>query len=72
MTVKELLELCVIQVTKGNGDKNIVISDDEEGNGYHDLFYPFLTNEKEIAELIEDTGSRCHCSGDVKDMIVLG
>ena len=41
MTVKELLKLCVKQIAKGNGDKIILISNDDEGNGFHDLIYEF-------------------------------
>lgn len=46
MTVKDLYNLCKLQIEKyGNGDKNIVISDDNEGNGYHGLFYGFTDIE---------------------------
>jgi hypothetical protein len=41
VTVKELLELCKQQVAKGNGDKIIVLSNDDEGNGYHEMIYHF-------------------------------
>lgn len=43
-TVKELLEACQEQVTKGNGDKGILLSNDDEGNGYHSCFYLFSEN----------------------------
>ena len=39
ITVKELFEMCKVQIGKGNGDKHILISDDDEGNGFHTLFY---------------------------------
>ena len=44
-TVKDLLKACQEQVDKGNGDKGILISRDDEGNGYqpfpsvHLIFY---------------------------------
>lgn len=41
VTVKQLLELCKQQVAKGNGDKIIVLSNDDEGNGYHEMIYHF-------------------------------
>ena len=41
MTVNELLKLCQEEVMKGNGDKFIVVADDNEGNGYHGMFYGF-------------------------------
>jgi len=41
VTVKRLLELCKEEITKGNGDKLILLSNDDEGNGYHQMFYEF-------------------------------
>lgn len=42
LTVKDLLEACIDEVKRGNSDKVIMISDDEEGNGYHYLWYNFI------------------------------
>ena len=39
MTVKRLKELCEEQIKKGNGDKIVILSNDEEGNGYHECYY---------------------------------
>ena len=41
MTVKELMKACKEQIAKGNGDKIVLLSDDEEGNGYHEMYYAF-------------------------------
>lgn len=41
LTVKELLKLCQEEVAKGNGDCSIMLSNDDEGNGYHYLWYNF-------------------------------
>lgn len=41
VTVEELMLLCAEEVKKGNGKKEILISDDDEGNGFHHLFYSF-------------------------------
>ena len=57
MTVNELKKLCDNLVEEGYGDFSVIISDDEDGNGYHDLFYPFLINQKVIKEAITATGS---------------
>lgn len=52
ITVKQLLKLCQNEIKKGNGDCSIMISDDDEGNGYHYLWFSFtpikelLTEEK--------------------------
>jgi hypothetical protein len=40
-TVRELKALCEQEIAKGNGDKKIYISVDDEGNGFHPLFFPF-------------------------------
>lgn len=45
ITVKQLLEYCKKQVKEGNGDRVIMISDDDEGNGYHYLWYQFMKVE---------------------------
>lgn len=41
ITVKVLKKLCEEQIKKGNGDNVIMISQDDEGNGYHYLWYAF-------------------------------
>ena len=43
LTVKELAKLCQDEIKKGYGDCSIMISDDDEGNGYHYLWYSFIT-----------------------------
>lgn len=52
MTVKQLLKLCQEEVKKGNGDKFIVVADDNEGNGYHGMFYGF-SDAMEIEEQLK-------------------
>lgn len=41
ITVQDLMMLCKAQVMKGNGNKKVLLSNDDEGNGYHQLFYTF-------------------------------
>lgn len=38
MQVKDLYECCKEQMDKGNGDKFIVVTDDNEMNGFHGIF----------------------------------
>lgn len=55
MTVIELKKLCEEQIAKGNGDKVIYISADEEGNFFNELFYAFTEiNENQQKEMLED------------------
>ena len=39
VTVERLLKLLRDQVNKGNGKKKILLSNDDEGNGYHEMYY---------------------------------
>jgi hypothetical protein len=50
ITVKELLKACQEQVAKGNGDKGILLSRDDEGNGYHSCFYLFSEDVFEFTD----------------------
>ena len=51
LTIKQLLELCKEQVKSGNWDKKILISKDDDGNGYHNLYYSFTDDYDEIKEV---------------------
>lgn len=48
-TVEQLREFCDKQIKAGNGKRHILISADDEGNGYHELFYSFGSVEDCIA-----------------------
>jgi hypothetical protein len=67
ITVKELYKLCEQEIKAGNGDKNIVISDDNEGNGYHGMFYGFTELDDNVSDQIYDSHT---CKAD--DTIILG
>lgn len=54
ITVNTLEEFCKEQIKKGNGNKHVLISDDDEGNGFHTLFYGFTdSNAEGFEELLE-------------------
>lgn len=71
ITVEQLFIACAKEIEKGNGKKNIVISDDNEGNGYHGLFYGFSpmtdADGNIVVENICDTHTR-----SPQDTVVLG
>jgi hypothetical protein len=67
ITVKELLKLCEEEIKNGNGDKHIVISDDNEGNGYHGMFYGFSEVDDLLIDDIYDSNFTSK-----KDTIILG
>jgi hypothetical protein len=66
-----LKALCEKQIANGNGNRMIVISDDNEGNGFHGLFYgftPLEEKDKDIyADYIYDS-----VSNDMNEIIILG
>ena len=69
LTVKDLLRYCEQAIKNGHGDKNIVIADDVEGNGYHGLYYDFTELERDLsyASLIYDSDTHSPA-----DTIILG
>lgn len=61
LTINELLEECKKQVKKGNGDKHILISSDDEGNSFHSLFYTFTDKScSDFDNLLVRADSRHH------------
>lgn len=41
LTVRQLMAACRNEIAKGNGDRHILISSDDEGNSFHELWYLF-------------------------------
>ena len=41
ITIMQLYAECVKQINAGNGKRHIMISGDDEGNSYHELFFGF-------------------------------
>lgn len=41
LTIKDLYQECKEQIQNGNGNKVIMISQDDEGNSFHYLWYSF-------------------------------
>ena len=65
--VKDLYEACKQQIDKGNGDKYIVVADDNEGNGYHGMFFEFSENAEDYMDLLYDSQIT-----DCDKLIILG
>lgn len=69
MTVKELAYLCKKEIKNGNGNKEIYLSDDDEGNGYHGLYFGFTTDPDNLKAITQ------FCNTDIDDIdnaVVLG
>lgn len=56
MTVKELMIECVQLVRAGDGDMEVLCSDDEEWNGFHEIGYGLTKTDVIIAECKEQAG----------------
>ena len=41
ITIEQLYKECARQIKAGNGKRHILLSGDDEGNSYHELFYGF-------------------------------
>lgn len=71
LTVKDLKELCERAIEEGYGERLIVVADDNEGNGYHGLFYGLETfeifNVEDIEGFVYDSTST-----NPKEIISLG
>ena len=76
MTVNKLLEYCKFEKAKGHGDYVVFVTDDEEANGYHALWYIgecAVDMDKENREFIEEVNhDLCILDGETNKAIYLG
>lgn len=54
LTVRDLKRFCEQEIEQGNGNKVIMISDDDEGNGYHYLWYQFMMVDEYTEEYVDE------------------
>lgn len=48
MTVKQLFGACQQQISRGNGNKEVFVAKDEEGNEFVPLYYEFTDSKDDI------------------------
>lgn len=76
ITVNQLKKLCNEEIAKGHGDYAIMISNDDEGNGFHYLWYSFATlQEMEDEDYLDFDNLFCHADKNVAPLdktIILG
>lgn len=53
MKLKDLYLQCTKLMSKGLGDKTLIVSNDNEGNGYHGMFYTLTDISEEDVEYYE-------------------
>lgn len=71
MKVKDLYMDCKTLIANGMGDKRVYISRDDEGNGFHALYYSFTTDSNEVKDTLSWLGE---CVGDdeAENIVLLG
>ena len=50
ITIEQLYLECAKQIKAGNGKRHILLSGDDEGNSYHEMFYGFSKCEDAIGD----------------------
>lgn len=55
LDINKLAQDLLEEIIKGNGDKKIFISSDDEGNSYHRLFYTIDTAHEFLDEIKADS-----------------
>lgn len=66
MTLAELISEAIKASRKYGADKYVLLSDDEEGNGYHECYFTFNEAEKFIG------GAMMPYDLNPKDCVILG
>lgn len=69
ITVKQLFELCKQEINRGNGDKVILISEDDELNGFHTLWEGFTSDPHTI--MMYSADDMFHDDNDPNTVILL-
>lgn len=64
LTVNALCVECMRLIAEGKGERHVQISMDDEGNGFHTLFYGFTEDNKEDYPYHDDV--------DMEDIVLLG
>ena len=75
LTVDELRHALTILTRKGYGDYPIFVADDEEGNGYHGLWYgPEAASEMdpENRKIVEEINNDLCCLEDKDKAVYMG
>lgn len=75
LTVRDLALLCSKAIQNGHGDKKILLSNDDEGNGFHELFGGFTTNSSDlniVFSVCNDLPFGVSFDVAVKDYVILG
>lgn len=53
MTLDQLIEEAIKAKKKYGGDQYVLLSNDEEGNGYHECYFTFAAGDKMMEGLVD-------------------
>ena len=71
--VKDLYRDLAMLMKEGRGDDYVVVADDEEGNGYHGIFFSVTDDPKDVRECIEfSNGLYGSVTNDPNKIIIIG
>ena len=69
--LKELYVECKKQMALGNGEKVLVVSDDNEGNGFHGMFFTITPIEPKMKDYYEHL-IRDSCETNADNILLVG
>ena len=72
LTINDLAEFVKGEIKKGNGAKKIMISNDDEGNGYHGLYFDSTPTDKILSGSSPPSLPYEVNKEELKDYIILG
>lgn len=67
MKLKDLYNACKKEMAKGNGEKTLVVANDNEGNEYHGMFFTISPCDESYRNLIMDSQEY-----EPKNLLVIG
>lgn len=67
ITVKQMHAALAREIKKGNGDKMLITGNDNEGNGYHGVFFTITDADDIKTFLISDS-----ITNDVSKLMIIG
>ena len=67
LQVKDLYEVLKKEMAKGNGDKYVITGDDNEGNGYHGMYFKATDGKELDGNLIYDSQEE-----DLNNIVCIG
>jgi len=72
VTVSELYKALAVACKAGYGDKKILLSNDDEGNGYHECFFTVSTDLKKFRLSYNDLPYGVDVEDAEKDYVIIG